>query len=141
MDNATPPGGGDLWRLLQGETDSEHDSTTPDTENAEGNRPAPSAAGTPTAPGGPAPPTVPPRTPKAPPGVRRSPADQSATSEAEPDAAVVNPGSDNYIAQDSAGPVGQVSTDTSQLQKILSASTEEDFEYKPQGVAAEDGDA
>jgi hypothetical protein len=135
MDNATPPGGGDLWRLLQGETEPEPDSTPPDSAKS-----APSSATGASETEAPPAPVIPPRTPKAPPGVRRTTTpDQGPL--AEPDAEVVNPGSDNYIAQDSSGPVGPVSTDTSQLQKILSASTEEDFEYRPQGVAVEDGDA
>jgi uncharacterized RDD family membrane protein YckC len=120
-----PSEGNELWRLLQGDSDL----PAADTGEAAAEDPAEASA--------------PASSSKLPPG-RRPPIksfpdpvwrDQPEDLDASP----VNPGSDQYMAQDSSGPVGPVSTDTSQLQKILSQAVDDDFEYKPQ-TADQHGD-
>jgi uncharacterized RDD family membrane protein YckC len=57
------------------------------------------------------------------------------------DATKPNPGSDNYIAQDSSAPVGPVNTDTTMLQRILSSSDlPADLDYTRGSLGADDVD-
>jgi uncharacterized RDD family membrane protein YckC len=116
MDNQPPPHdeGRELWRLLQGDTPPAEES------------PAQPAA----------PPSPPPPAPPAP-----APPPSRPVPPADLDTSVPNPGSDNYIAQDSSGPVGPVNTDTSMLQRILgSAELPDDLEYRPGGEQGGDTD-
>ena len=121
MDSNKPPSdGNELWRLLQGDT-------------PEAGEESPPADAAPDVPARPAP-------------GRRAPVASFPDPEWRDEeqqglgSSAPNPGSDNYIAQESSGSGAPVSTDTSQLQKILAADVDADFEYRPVNVAVDDVD-